>query len=57
VLVGRVAFSERMDALGLIGCGVIIAAGIASAQLERRQRQTFAALCLDGSVAPSIGNG
>ena len=56
VLVGRVAFSERMDALGLIGCGVIIAAGIASAQLERRERKTFAGLCVDGSVAPSVGN-
>lgn len=40
LIVGRIAFDERMDAKGLIGCAVIIVAGIASAQFERRERPT-----------------
>lgn len=40
VIVGRIAFSERMDAIGLVGCAVIIVAGVAGAQLERRERPT-----------------
>ena len=39
VIVGRIAFGESMDRIGLIGCGVIVVAGVASARLEIRERK------------------
>lgn len=41
VFVGWIAFGESMGGVGLLGCTVIIAAGVASARLERRERVTW----------------
>lgn len=38
VIIGRIVFDERVDALAVVGCVLIVAAGVYSAQLDRRRQ-------------------